>query len=165
MSIAMVPERGPFSRFEGIDRWIACVAGQGMRVQVDGAWHSVPRHGDALAFAGEAECTGEPVGANVRDANLMVRRDTWRAHMSVRRGGEALPLSVEGQSGRVAIVHAFDASVSAALEGRTVALQAGETAVLTDVRTSGGTLALSGAATVVVIGVLRAVQASRDGFG
>lgn len=137
LSIADVPEAGPFSRFEGVDRWIACVAGPGMRVCVDGAWHRVPTRGAALAFAGESVAEGEPEAAGVRDANLMVTRGVWRAAfevVEVSAGAvRTVPMEAEGAPAALVVVHALDAAADLGVGETTLRLQKDETALLTGV--------------------------------
>ena len=86
LSIADVPSRARFSTFPGIDRCIACLAGPGLTLERAGARSLVPGEGEALPFAGEELVTGEPLGAGVRDVNLMLRRDRWRGRMTLARG-------------------------------------------------------------------------------
>lgn len=104
LTIAEVPARAQFSTFPGIDRFITCLAGPGLDLDRAGARSSVPREGDALAFAGEEAVVGEPLGPGVRDVNLMVRRDRWRGRMTLARGR---PLSLDSS---VVIVHAPEES-------------------------------------------------------
>jgi len=100
LSIADVPARAPFSELPGVDRAIACLEGEGMRLLHEGAWIAVPRAGVAYAFAGEDAVLGDPVGEGVRDVNLMVRRDRWRAEMRLVRSGH------DGATAPLVIVHA-----------------------------------------------------------
>lgn len=103
LSIADVPARAPFSEFPGVDRAIACLEGEGMRLLHNGAWIAVPRLGVAYTFAGEDAVVGEPEGEGVRDVNLMVRRDRWRAEMRLVRSGDhraTAPLVVVHAAGR-----------------------------------------------------------------
>lgn len=85
LSIADVPAAAPFSPFPGVDRFLACLEGPGLRVERGGAPFLVPREGAALAFPGEEAVRGEPLGPGVRDVNLMLRRDRWRGSMIVLR--------------------------------------------------------------------------------
>lgn len=100
LSIADVPEAARFSEFPGVDRLLLCLEGPGLSVECSGARISVPSAGEALAFAGEEEVRGEPLGPGVRDVNLMLRRDRWRGRMTLLRGGSR---SLEGE---VLIIHA-----------------------------------------------------------
>lgn len=131
LSVADVPEAGPFSRFEGVDRWIARVAGKGMRIRLDATWFEVPAHGAALAFRGEEECIGEPLGPGVRDLNLMVVRSMWRAQLELCRAGDTVPCTVEGEPAvRLLGAHAHGGPACLALGLERVALETGETVVV-----------------------------------
>lgn len=125
LSIADVPEPGPFSRFPGIDRWIACLAGAGLRLHRNGRADEAPRDGEALAFAGEDEVVGEPMGRGVRDINLMLRRDGRRGRLRVVRNADGRA------GGTVAILHAFEATDALPVEAgtSTVLLEPGATLV------------------------------------
>ncbi len=85
LSLADVPERAPFSKFPGVDRLIACLAGPGLDLERAGAVAHVPRAGPALAFTGEENVIGLPQGPGVRDVNLMLRRDRRRGRMTLAR--------------------------------------------------------------------------------
>ena len=125
LSIADVPERGAFSRFPGIDRWIACLVGSGLRLHRDGRIDPAPLVGEALAFAGEEDVEGEPIGDAVRDINLLVRRDGRRGRLRVSRGAEG------HADAAVTIVHAFEAAGPVPLKvgAATVGLEPGATLV------------------------------------
>lgn len=77
VSFARVEGSGPFSRFEGVDRVITLVEGEGLRLTVDDG--SGPRvvelepH-EPFAFAGEDDVSCEVAGPSL-DLNLMTRRD------------------------------------------------------------------------------------------
>jgi environmental stress-induced protein Ves len=86
LSIADVPERAPFSAFPGVDRWLVCVDGPGLRLLRGDAWQPVPRSGHGMAFCGEEEIEGEPLGPGVRDGNLFVLRSTWKGHLRLLHG-------------------------------------------------------------------------------
>ncbi|NNN07321.1 MAG: HutD family protein [Elusimicrobia bacterium] len=86
LSIADVPARAPFSKFTGVDRCIACLAGPGLDLERAHTVAAVPREGPALAFAGEESVVGAPRGPGVRDVNLMLRRDRRRGRMTLARG-------------------------------------------------------------------------------
>jgi environmental stress-induced protein Ves len=83
VSIADVPQSGPFSRFPGVERHILSLlgpehagrSGEGMSLSIGGGPAvRVPTEGDALIFDGGAETLGVLHGQPLRDANLMVRR-------------------------------------------------------------------------------------------
>jgi hypothetical protein len=86
VSIADVARDGPFSRFEGIDRTIAVIAGAGMRLEGGGQVVELAELHEPYAFSGETgiECT--LLGGPVRDFNLMLRRERCRGGVITVRG-------------------------------------------------------------------------------
>ncbi|MBL9148749.1 MAG: HutD family protein [Phycisphaerae bacterium] len=114
VSIADVPESGPFSIFDGCDREIACLEGDGMRLVVDGVPHDVPHEGRACAFSGNAETSGVLLGGPCRDANLMWRRDAWQGGLVLYRGA----CTFEGAAD-VSVVHVVRGA--ATVNGRSLA--------------------------------------------
>ena len=77
VSIADVESAGPFSRFDGVDRTIALLAGAGFALTIDGeppVGVHVPFR--PLRFDGGADTTCSLVDGPVQDLNLMVRRGT-----------------------------------------------------------------------------------------
>ncbi|MSR29810.1 MAG: hypothetical protein EXS03_09635 [Phycisphaerales bacterium] len=125
VSIADVPSRSEFSKFPGVDRWIALLEGSGLAMERGGVRQSLPREGAAVKFSGEETVVGEPLGDGVRDVNLMVRRDRWRGEMQLVRRGR---VSVAGE---VVIVHARGGAVelAARTEPTITRVNAGETFV------------------------------------
>lgn len=123
LAIADMPARAPFSAYPGVDRFIACLSGPGLVLERAGARVPVPREGEALPFAGEDGVTGAPLGPDVRDINLMLRRDRWRGRMTLSRGR---PLALEGA---VVVVHAAEGSLRASTDEGVVELQPGHTLI------------------------------------
>lgn len=73
ISVAEVTADGPFSRFEGVQRWFAVLQGDGVRLTVDRQVTEL-RIGDApYGFSGEAETACTLLGGPTRDFNLMLR--------------------------------------------------------------------------------------------
>lgn len=141
LSIADVPAAAPFSNFPGVDRFLACLEGPGLRVERNGTRSLIPNDGAAFAFAGEDAVRGEPLGPGVRDVNLMLRRDRWQGSMIVARERAAV---VEGA---VVIVHApsFTSALSAETEDGVVDLAPGSTLI------ASGRAALNGTAVVCAL--------------
>lgn len=82
ISAAGISEKGPFSRFEGIDRALAILDGDGLRLDFgDHASHVGPGD-DPIVFRGESPLTAELLNGPVRDLNVMTRRSAWRAEVS-----------------------------------------------------------------------------------
>ncbi|WP_310566805.1 HutD family protein [Hydrogenophaga sp.] len=73
ISVADIATDGPFSVFEGVQRWITLLSGEGLALDFAGRPQTL-RPGDApLAFDGGAPPVGRLLGGPVRDLNLMVR--------------------------------------------------------------------------------------------
>jgi environmental stress-induced protein Ves len=139
LSIADVPERGPFSLFPGVDRAIACLTGDGLRLLRGARVDEVPIRGLALAFAGEEEVEGQPSGPGVRDVNLMLRRGAWSGRLRVERGAGG------SARGATVVIHAFTAGLAIEFDGVAYPLPPGATLVGT------GGLHWSGEADAVAI--------------
>lgn len=74
MSVADVDKSGPFSKFEGIERWFAVLEGAGVQLDVAGVPHRMGTADAPLFFDGAAVTDCELVDGKTRDFNLMVRR-------------------------------------------------------------------------------------------
>jgi environmental stress-induced protein Ves len=85
MSVAEVDGSGPFSRFEGIDRWFAVLEGAGVRLDVQGEVkreaHRITRNSAPFYFDGGAPTHCTLVDGRTQDFNLMVRRGSTPARM------------------------------------------------------------------------------------
>lgn len=108
VSIARVETDGPFSLFPGVDRTMAILAGEGLRLAVAGREPFVLAPGSApLRFAADVATDCRLLGGPVTDLNVMVRRDRARARLRRLRleagvaesfeSGPALLLWVEGE--------------------------------------------------------------------
>jgi Uncharacterized protein conserved in bacteria len=119
LSMATVAASGPFSHFLGIDRTIACLDGDGMRLAFnDGREETVAMGGVPLAFPGEADIHADCIGGETLDLNVMTRRDRFR-HSLTRIAAED-DLTIAGAPVRAIILDA-----PATVETATVAAAAG----------------------------------------
>lgn len=73
LSVAEVASDGPFSRFDGVQRWFAVLSGDGVRLVVDGRVHALTRVSEPLCFDGGADTQCALLGGATQDFNLMVR--------------------------------------------------------------------------------------------
>src|ERR1700722_15563962 len=88
VSVADVAQPGPFSRFAGIDRTLVLLAGAGMRLDVaQGVSHELSAPLDVVRFAGESQIDATLIDGATHDFNLMVRRSSARADLTVWRDG------------------------------------------------------------------------------
>ena len=100
LSIAEVASDGPFSLFEGIDRSIMLLSGDGFRLQGQTAvLCELHEPLQPFYFAGETEINCSLLGGPVRDFNLMLRRDAYASALSVLEIAPHAALSVLGQTG------------------------------------------------------------------
>ncbi|WP_042423177.1 HutD/Ves family protein [Streptacidiphilus anmyonensis] len=74
VSLADVASGGPFSFFEGVDRIITVVRGEGMALTVDGALTVVSERYRPFAFSGDAQTDCRLLGDPLVDFNVMTRR-------------------------------------------------------------------------------------------
>jgi len=75
LSIAEIEEDAPFSRFDGIERELVLLSGNGLRLRFDdGAVRELLPPHERVRFAGERDVHGELVDGPTRDFNLMWRR-------------------------------------------------------------------------------------------
>ena len=61
LSVAEVAADGPFSRFDGVQRWFAVLGGAGVQLVVDGVTHTLTAASEPFAFDGAAATpAGDP---------------------------------------------------------------------------------------------------------
>jgi uncharacterized protein len=103
ISAARVASDGPFSVFSGVDRSMAILSGEGMRLSGLGAPVVLGRASAPYVFSGDhpvtATLTGDPV---VEDFNVMTRRARF-SHV-LARGCTRDPIVIFPMAGRTEIV-------------------------------------------------------------
>jgi environmental stress-induced protein Ves len=75
VSIATVKEDGRFSTFNGYERHIVALAGEGMRLEIEGLGKFDLKPYKPFSFSGGLQVLGSLLNGPVLDFNLMVRRD------------------------------------------------------------------------------------------
>ena len=87
VSVAEVNRAVPFSRFQGVDRQIVLLDGDGFTMTLDDSrTHALTAPFAPFAFPGEAKVDVALVGGATRDFNLMVRRTHLCSDVQVWRG-------------------------------------------------------------------------------
>jgi environmental stress-induced protein Ves len=116
VSIAELSTSSAFSRFDGVDRIITLLDGDGIRMQsADSAVdHHLSTPLNPFAFRGEHTIDATLIGSPSRDFNVMTRRGTTRAELSIVRAQTTLAEAPAGvlyvASGRWRIeTHSLDA--------------------------------------------------------
>lgn len=112
LSIAEIERDGPFSTFDGIDRELVLLHGNGVRLRFDdGEVRDVePPHG-RVRFAGERAVSGELIDGATHDFNLMWRRDRIEADLWHRPLVGSMVLFVE--PGETWVVHVLSGHTQA----------------------------------------------------
>jgi hypothetical protein len=75
MSVAEVAHSGPFSRFDGVQRWFAVLAGAGVRLSMGEHSHELTGSSAPLCFDGAVPVDCQLLDGATQDFNLMVRSD------------------------------------------------------------------------------------------
>jgi environmental stress-induced protein Ves len=107
ISVAEVEKDGPFSRFEGVERWFAVLGGAGVWLTLDGRTHELTAQSAPIRFDGAQDCTCELIAGLTEDFNLMLKHGHTRARL-VRVLGA---LDVEVEPGTRVAVYAWDEPV------------------------------------------------------
>jgi len=90
LSIADVGECGGFSAFNGYQRIISVLEGDGMQLQVDGQLSRPLRALDAFAFSGDSAVHCTLLGDAIRDFNLIYAPTRYSARLQWLRGDQHL---------------------------------------------------------------------------
>jgi environmental stress-induced protein Ves len=81
MSVAEVASSGPFSKFDGVLRWFAVLAGAGVCLDMAGQTHELTSRSAPLCFDGAAPVHCQLLDGATQDFNLMLRSDKASAQM------------------------------------------------------------------------------------
>jgi uncharacterized protein len=129
LSIAEIEEDAPFSRFDGVDRELVLLSGNGLvlRFEDDGE-HTLFPPRDRLRFAGERAVDGRLVDGPTQDFNLMWRRDAIDARLWHRP--LVGPMVMFAAPDQVWSVHLIAGQARFADDSPLTTLAAGDTALL-----------------------------------
>lgn len=73
ISVADIDVDGQFSRYPGIERWLAVAKGDGVILDIDGTRYQLDRASAPLRFSGDSIVDCRLLGGTTRDLNLMLR--------------------------------------------------------------------------------------------
>jgi len=93
LSIADVAQAGPFSAFNGYQRIITVLEGEGMQLEVDGQASRPLRALDAFAFSGDSQVHCTLLGGAIRDFNLIYAPERCEARLQWMAAGESERIS------------------------------------------------------------------------
>jgi environmental stress-induced protein Ves len=112
MSVAEIARSGPFSAFDGVERWFAVVRGAGVQLDVGmahaAAAYKLTPDAAPLCFAGESQVDCTLTKGAAQAFNLMLRRGSAKGRMS-RVNGD---FSSELDNSKVIAVYAISARAS-----------------------------------------------------
>ena len=86
VSIATVNADGPFSTFNGYERHIMTLSGEGMVLDIEGSGKFILEPFRPFSFSGDAQVHGSLLRGTVMDFNLIVRRDFGHGTLRVAEG-------------------------------------------------------------------------------
>lgn len=112
ISMARVDAGGPFSAFDGIDRTLTVLDGEGIRLAVgDAAPVELTPNSGPFRFRGDDPAQAELLGGAITDLNVMTRRGRCAHRVSIAQPG----VSIDTTSGTVVL---FCGTAPAAVRGR-----------------------------------------------
>ena len=150
MSIAEIEEDAPFSRFDGIERELVLLSGNGLKLQFDdGEVHELLPPHEHLRFAGERAVTGVLVDGPTQDFNLMWRRDAIQARLWHRP--LVGPMVVFVEPGSTWAIHLIAGHARFADDSGLPPMAAADTALLVGGATSRQRFVLDGGGEVLVM--------------
>jgi environmental stress-induced protein Ves len=120
ISVAEVSAGGPFSRFDGVQRWFAVLQGQGVQLTVGMAGHELTRGSEPLCFEGTDAVDCELIAGATQDLNLMLRHGRARGRMTAVAGGCGQVL----EAATTIAVYANDAPATLRHDGATLVVPA-----------------------------------------
>lgn len=115
ISIADVERDGAFSLFPGHRRWLAVIAGDGMRLEPESGAAIDVRLLAPVHFSGDVELFGRLNGGPCRDFNLIYDPARFTASMSVVKGGAAISGPMGGREASGVLLLAGEADAGEAL--------------------------------------------------
>ncbi len=108
MSVANVEQDGPFSRFDGVQRWFAVLSGAGVRLRIGDALHTLTLESAPFPFDGAAAVDCTLVDGPTLDFNLMAQGRAARMervrgqHAAQVRAGQLAAAWTAGAGGALA---------------------------------------------------------------
>ena len=121
MSVAEVTQSGPFSRFEGVERWFAVLSGAGVTLKVAGQKHILTPASQPFCFDGALATDCDLIEGVTQDFNLMTRKDRIEATMTRVES----PLSRAINNSSTVAVFAMDTASSIQFNARADDIQPG----------------------------------------
>ena len=120
LSVAEVARDGPFSRFDGVQRWFAVLGGAGVQLQMPDQTHVLTVDSAPLCFDGAVPVDCQLLDGATQDFNLMLRRDRASAQMQRLSGVTDFELD----DPKTIAIYSIDTGVSVLFDQKIVDLPA-----------------------------------------
>lgn len=128
ISMAQVASDGPFSEFQGIDRTLAVISGDGLQLSIGGKPPvTLERGSDPIQFPGDVATSARLLSGEITDFNVMSRRQCF-SHRLLRV--QKLILS-NFDDDDIAVVVSLNGESRLSSSGNAISLSHGDAAVLT----------------------------------
>lgn len=150
ISIAEIESDGPFSPFDGVERDLLLLEGNGIELDIDDAPPRVltQRFGH-VRFAGESKVFCRLIAGPTRDFNVMARRDAVRAEVVARPLVGSMVLFAETDV--VWIAHAFSGHAAVRANDASVELATGDTLRIDFESRDDGRVVIDGGGEIVLV--------------
>ena len=122
MSVAEVGQSGPFSSFEGVDRWFAVLAGGGVQLMVDQQTHHLTAADAPFFFDGAASTDCQLTDGATQDFNLMVRRSCASARMVRVSNNLDAAIDIPANTSKMIAIYAINSGATAVFNGEVLHL-------------------------------------------
>jgi environmental stress-induced protein Ves len=119
LSIADIAEAGAFSTFDGYERVITVLEGEGMVLDVDGRRSGPLRPFEPFEFSGRSQVSCELIDGPVRDFNLIYAPTRYKAQLQWLAASEPLRL---GASAASRVIFAAEPQVRVEVGGNIILL-------------------------------------------
>jgi environmental stress-induced protein Ves len=130
ISMATVSSDGPFSVFEGIDRTLAVLEGEGIVLTVDGlSDETITRGAPSFSFPADRKASARLVCGPITDLNVMTRRGRWM-HQVERLSPALARRAFDGATAAVVFCALGEGTVTSGVES--VSLDRHDAAVVND---------------------------------
>jgi len=134
LSVAEVSQSGPFSNYQGVQRWFAVLSGDGVQLNMHDGNHNVDANGAPFFFDGAAAVHCHLLGSATQDFNLMLRTEQPRhakghdalSHSLMVRVTDSLSITLT--TPKIIVVYAIDTSASVFLFDDVLTLYPGQLA-------------------------------------
>jgi environmental stress-induced protein Ves len=124
MSVAEVGQSGPFSSFEGVDRWFAVLAGSGIQLMVDQQTHHLTAADAPFFFDGAANTDCELTDGATQDFNLMVQRSRASARMVRVSNNLDAAIGTPENTSKMIAIYAINSGATVVFNGEVLHLPA-----------------------------------------